>query len=119
MLTALSISSIDARTSTPLRLASTPYTPMQNSTAARKRNWLSSIRSVPSGNGDGANEGGQKEDGHHFERDQVRPEHRVRHVAGALDGRLHVGVVEGVGQHGDHDAEEEERGESGQPALVV
>src|SRR4051812_6937584 len=92
---------------------------MQNSTAARNRNWFKSMESVPSGDGDGADEGGQQEDRHDFERDQVRPEHGVGHVARALDGGVHMGVAEGIGQHGNHDAHQEERGEGRQPLLVV
>src|SRR5207302_6771351 len=120
MFTALSISSMDARTRTALRLASTPYTPMQKSTAARNRNWFNSIRSVPPGDGDGADQGGEQQDGDHLEGDQVGAEHRVGHVGGALHtSDVHVGVAVGVGQHGDHEPDEEERGHRRQPLLVV
>src|SRR5438270_2552866 len=120
MLTALSINSMDASTSTALRRASTPYTPMQNRTAARNRNWFNSIRSVPPGYGDGAHEGGKKQHGHDFERDQIRPEHGVGHVGRALHaGDADLVVAEGIGEHGDHDTEEKEAGQGGQPPLVV
>src|SRR6266850_242508 len=49
MLTALRISSTDISTNTPLRRASTPYTPVQNRKAARKRNsFRYTAPSVPS-----------------------------------------------------------------------
>ena len=51
MLTALRISSIDISTSTPLRRASTPYTPIENRTAPRRRNWLTQHASTPSAPG--------------------------------------------------------------------
>src|SRR5438270_4293224 len=93
---------------------------MQNRTAARNRNWFRSIRSVPSGDGDSPDEGGQQEDGHDLERDQVRPEHGVGHIGRALHaGDADLVVAEGIGEYGDHDTEQEQAGQGGQPPLVV
>src|SRR3954468_6324986 len=70
MLTALRISSIDISTSTPLRRASTPYTPVQNRKAARNRNsFRYTAPSVPSRDDDGADQGGEEEHRHDLERD--------------------------------------------------
>src|SRR5690606_29542422 len=88
MLTALRISSIDISTSTPLRRTITPYTPIENRIADSRRNWFSSIGapSVPSGQDDGPDQGGEQEDGDHLERHEVVTEDRVRHHLGAAVG---------------------------------
>src|SRR4051812_47837526 len=85
--TALRMSSMDMSTITPFRRASTPYTPMANSAAARKRNWLRNIglpSSVPPGQDDGADEGGEQHDRGDLEGDQVGAEDRVAHLLGGL-----------------------------------
>src|SRR5437764_12422736 len=83
MLTALRISSIDMRTSTPFFRASTPYTPMANKAAPRRRHWLSSTGSVPPCQDDGADEGGEEKHRHDLERDEVGREDGVTDGVGA------------------------------------
>src|SRR5438874_10894009 len=121
MLTAVSISSTDASTSTPLRRASTPYTPTQNSTAARKRNSLRiTSGSVPSRQRDSTNESGEEQHGDDFEGDQVRREDRVGHVRRPLhSGEADVAAAKAIRQHGHEHAEEEEADQGSQPLLVV
>src|SRR3954447_18157181 len=85
MLTAFRMSSIDIRTSTPLRRASTPYTPMQNNAAPSSRNWLIST-SVPSRQDDGADERSEEQQRHGLERHQVGAEDRVADGPGSALG---------------------------------
>src|SRR4051812_20399692 len=116
MLTALRISSIDMRTSTPFLRASTPYTPAQKSTADSTRNWASST-SVPPSQDDGADEGGEEHDRYDLEGNQVGREEGVTDGVGALGGDVDVVgqflIVEVFDDHVGEDAEEDQRGETG------
>src|SRR5436190_1143009 len=77
MLTALRMSSIDMSTITPLRRASTPYTPMANSAAPRSRNSFRSTALLLPRQDDRAHEGGEEQDRHDLERNEVGGEDGV------------------------------------------
>src|ERR671920_67437 len=59
--TAVRMSSIDIRTSTPFLRASTPYTPVLKRNADSRRNWLR-CTSVPPRHDDRPDEGGEQQD---------------------------------------------------------
>src|SRR5438128_11113476 len=92
--TAFSISSIDISTSTAFRRASTPYTPVAKSTAENARTNGSRMVASPSGcigllppgQGHGADQRGQQQDGHDLERHDERVEDRRPHLG---RGRVH------------------------------
>src|SRR5680860_968828 len=121
MFTELRMISIDMSTSTPLRLDITPYTPMQNSTAASSRNWFRNTASVPSGDHDGADERSEQEKRNEFERDQVGPEDRVRHCCGRRGQRIRRELVatEPVDEYVGHQAQQHERREGTEEPVVA
>src|SRR5579884_2064150 len=125
MFTAFSISSMLISTSTPLRRASTPYTPVQNRNALRIRNWFSCTgSSISARDRDGTDECGQQEHRHDLERHHVGPEDRVGdggrqtiHPQRVVDADL--SGAERVDEQEDQHAEDEQGRHRGRPALVV
>src|SRR3954447_14477864 len=79
---------------------------MANSAAPRSRNSLINTSSILPGQHDGADDGGQEDEGQGPERDQARPEDRVADLLGAGDDRVggELGVAEGGDQDGADDA---------------
>src|SRR5439155_26072557 len=100
--------------------------PMQNSTAARSRNWLryTSLPSISPGDRNGAHERGEQEHGDHLEGNHVRAEERVAQVGGAWQERrvlreLELGVTPRLHDHDAEHAEEEQRDDRAERLLVV
>src|SRR5437868_158199 len=100
---------------------------MQNRAAPRRRNWLSS-NSIPPGEDDGADEGGEEQDRHDLEGDEVGREDGVADSTGAArlaDGLgralqlAQLVVAEEVDEDVAEHAQEEECGDRRDAALVV
>src|SRR5512132_3752337 len=105
MLTEFRITSIDISTITAFFRAITPYTPMQNSAAPRRRNSFTSI-SILSGQHDGADHGGEKDERQRPERQEERFEDAVAERGrGNLSRRVETIVAEALDEHVAHDPE--------------
>src|SRR5437764_90168 len=100
--------------------------PMQNSTAARSRNWLryTSLPSIPPGDGYGTHECGEQQYGDDLERNHVGAEEGAAPVGGARPGRrvlreLELGVTPRLHEHDPEHAQEEQRDDRAERLLVV
>src|SRR6478672_8947594 len=121
MLTAFRMSSIDISTMTPLRRAITPYTPMLNRMAARRRNSFRTIALLPPGDDDRPDQRGQEQQGHDLERQQVRGEDRVAHRAGVrrLQRRRELVATEEVDLHVGEEPEQDQCSEGADRPAVA
>src|SRR6476659_1625959 len=109
LLTELRMTSIDISTITAFLRAITPYTPMQNSTAPRRRNSLRSISVLP-GEHDCTDDGSEQNERQRPERQQEGLEHAVAELRGGhLGSGLQPIVAEALDQDVEHRAQHQQR----------